>query len=344
MKKALKVKDTLDQRKKDHIVMALTSRVTLAQADGRFYYEPLLKSHPTSLTESPFLYGGKTLKHPIWVSSMTGGTAEAGVINKRLGQVCKEFGLGMGLGSCRIILDDNRYFKDFDIRKFTGDDVPLFANLGIAQVEQIHKADAWDKIDRLIKKLQADGLIIHINPLQEWLQPEGDPITQPPIATIKAALGQLKMPIIVKEVGQGMGPESLKALMKMPLEAIEFAALGGTNFSSLELQRQDGPRKNELENISRLGHSALDMVGFVNAIGSKPGQAIRCKKFIISGGITDFLDGYYLMHKINYPSIYGQASSFLSPARESYEALRSYVKTQIEGLTIAYNYLTVRND
>lgn len=342
MKIPSKAKEGLDQRKKDHIDLALSSQVSIAHADPRFYYEPLLSSHPSRQKASRILWAGKGLKYPIWVSSMTGGTAAAGVINKRLGKVCKEFGLGMGLGSCRIILDDIKYLKDFNIRRYTGNEVPLFANLGIAQMEAIHKEGSWEKVTRLIDRLDADGLIIHVNPLQELLQPEGDPILIPPIETIQSALLNLKVPIIIKEVGQGMGPSSLEALLQLPLEAIEFAALGGTNFSNLELKRQSSSRKQELNCLSQIGHSALEMTEFINNIGKVLGKNMKCKKFIVSGGVKDFLDGYYLIHKIKYPAIYGQASSFLQPARDSYQALTQYVKTQIEGLEAAYAYLQLR--
>ncbi|MEP7321422.1 MAG: isopentenyl-diphosphate delta-isomerase [Saprospiraceae bacterium] len=346
MKKSTSSKNSLEQRKKEHIELALQSRMGAMEADRRFYYEPLLQSHPLTSRVPAFMIAGKKMNYPIWVSSMTGGTSAASIINKRLAKVCKEFGLGMGLGSCRIILDQNHYFKDFDIRKDMGDDVPLFANLGIAQIEQIHQQDHWEKIYKMISRLNANGLIIHVNPLQEWLQPEGDRISELPIASIKAALQYLTLPIIVKEVGQGIGPESLKALMQLPLEAIEFAALGGTNFSVLELKRAGSylPKSSthHLSPFGKVGHTAHDMVDMVNRIGKTLGNKIKCRRFIISGGIENFLDGYYLVKKLHYPAVYGQASALLSPARKSYKDLYQYVKSQVDGLELAYNYLTIR--
>ncbi|MCC7017880.1 MAG: hypothetical protein IT564_11825, partial [Rhodospirillales bacterium] len=263
-----------DQRKKDHLDLALQSRMDALQADERFYYEPLLSGHPShsNIPETP--WDGKVLKNPIWISSMTGGTAEAAVINERLARICKAFGLGMGLGSCRILLDSDQYLSDFKVRKFMGDQ-PLYANLGIAQVEQILLQEAWDKIERLIERLEADGLIIHVNPLQEWLQPEGDPILHPPLQTIVSTLQNIKAPLIVKEVGQGMGPESLEALLKLPLAAIEFAALGGTNFSTLEMKRRPAGNTGEYDNLSRVGHTAGEMTRFVNEIVSRLGDQVK---------------------------------------------------------------------
>lgn len=331
----------LDQRKKDHIDMALSSQVDGVHADSRFYYEPLLAHHASLEIPTPFKIAGRQLLFPIWISSMTGGTAYAGQINRRLAGVCKEFGLGMGLGSCRIILQDDTYLEDFNMRPYIGNEAPLFANLGIAQIEQIIKENKWNSIYRLIEKLNADGLIIHVNPLQEWLQPEGDPITFNPIDCISLVVEKIKLPIIVKEVGQGMGPRSLKALLKLPLEAIEFAAIGGTNFSDLEIKRR-AKDASMYKGISHVGHTALEMVHFTNEIYKKNTSSIKCKKLIISGGIKDFLDGYYLMKKSTLPSIYGQASAFLKHAQQSEKALHEFVKDQIKGLELAYNYLTVK--
>jgi isopentenyl-diphosphate Delta-isomerase len=115
----------------------------------------------------------------MWVSSMTGGTKMAHTINHNLARACKEFRIGMGLGSCRKLLDDDTYFEDFNLRPIMGDDLPLFANLGIAQVEILLAENKLDQIKRLVEKLQADGLIIHINPLQEWMQPEGQQDSTP---------------------------------------------------------------------------------------------------------------------------------------------------------------------
>jgi len=330
------------KRKKDHIDLALKSQIAALDADCRFYYEPILSGHPAQNRIPETAWAGKILKNPIWVSSMTGGAKESGIINERLAKVCREFGLGMGLGSCRSLLESDQYLPDFNVRKSIGEDAPLFANLGIAQIEQIQGQNAWEKIEKMVKKLDADGLIIHVNPLQEWLQPEGDAIRNAPIVTIRSAIKNLRIPLIVKEVGQGLGPKSLEALMKLPLTGIEFAALGGTNFSNLELKRQNDLKRNEYEVISKIGHTAIEMIQYVNALRTQLNDKVRCKSFILSGGIKDFLDGYYLMHKLNFKSIYGQASGFLAPARKSYQALFDHVKAQVNGLQIAYTYLQVR--
>ena len=333
---------TASTRKQDHIELAFQSQVDEGKLDSRFYYEPLLSGHPKENALNPFQFLGKKLNAPIWVSSMTGGTEWAKTINQNLARACNEFGMGMGLGSCRSLIYNDETLSDFDVRSIIGEDLPLYANLGIAQLEQLIKQNELFLINSLLNKLKADGLIIHINPLQEWLQPEGDRFEIAPIETIKTIVEYADFPIIVKEVGQGMGYESLKALFQLPLEAIDFAANGGTNFAKLELLRSDKKKQDIYSKLALVGHSAEDMVDMTNQIIEELGEKRKCNQVIISGGIRSFLDGYYVINKLPLPSVYGQASGFLKHARGSYEELRDYVDAQIQGLQLANAFLKLR--
>ncbi len=325
-------------RKKDHIELAFESVV--ANQDQRFYYEPLFSGHPKGDLE-PVTFAGKQMKAPLWVSSMTGGTKEAGIINRNLAKACGQFGLGMGLGSCRIILKDDEFLPDFQLRKEMGD-FPLYANLGVAQIEELFDAGDQNRIVELIKRTETDGLIIHVNPLQEWLQPEGDIFRKSPLDIIKSTL-DLGIKVIVKEVGQGFGPESLEALMKLPLTAIDFGAHGGTNFSKLEMHRSDTMRHEAYDKVAAWGHSAEEMVGFYNKLTTEMNETNYGADIIISGGVRDFMDGYYHTQRINANAIYGQASAFLKHARGSYAELEEYVELQLNGLKLAHTYLRLRD-
>ena len=232
-------------------------------------------------------------------------------------------------------------FEDFDMREEIGE-MPLFANLGIAQVEELVGRNETGKITMLLDRLKADGLIVHVNPLQEWFQPEGDRLKKSPYKTISTLLSQIQRPVIVKEVGQGMGYHSLKALLELPLLAVEFGAFGGTNFAKLELMRDKDNNASLFEPLTRVGHDALDMTWMANLI-NRQGK-VRTKNLIISGGIQTFLDGYYLVCKSEIPAIYGQASSFLKYAREDYSQLKNYVMQQVKGLEMAYAYLKIREE
>ena len=329
-------------RKKDHIEMAFKSQVAQKDLDQRFYYEPLLSGHPDSNALAVTKFLGKKMKAPIWVSSMTGGTKEAFTINHNLARACKEFGLGMGLGSCRALLYGKERLADFDLRSIIGSDQPLYANLGIAQLEELVEKKSLARAEDLVALLQADGLIIHVNPFQEWLQPEGDHFKTSPLAVIEECLTAFSFPIIVKEVGQGMGPKSLAALMALPLAAIDFAASGGTNFALLELLRANEQAQEQFGPLAQQGHGALEMIGFVNDLLDNNKESVRCKEFIISGGVKTFLDGYFYTNQLNANCIYGQASGFLKHARGDYQELQEFVSAQIAGLSIANAFLTIR--
>jgi isopentenyl-diphosphate Delta-isomerase len=331
---------TAASRKQDHIALAFKSQVGLHQIDDRFYYEPMLSAHPKK-DKMSFQFLGKTMHAPVWVSSMTGGTQLARTINYNLARACQEFGMGMGLGSCRQLLYSNTYFEDFNVRKMIGNQ-PLYANLGIAQVEKMLFEGELDKIEQLVQKLEADGLIIHVNPLQEWLQPEGDHISRPPIDTISEFLQLTNLKVIVKEVGQGMGLQSLKALLQLPLEAVDFAASGGTNFALLELLRSDEMKQQSYQNLATVGHGIDEMVTLTNLLTSELGDKAKCKQVIISGGVKSFLDGYYYMSKLQLPSVYGQASVLLKYAKESYESLHQFLEMQLQGLALAQCFLKVK--
>ena len=334
----MKEDPTAASRKKDHIDLAFASRVEVAKLDPRFNYEPMLSAHPKAIAGYPKSFLNKQLQAPIWVSSMTGGTEKAKTINRNLAKACAEFGLGMGLGSCRSLLDSNDRIEDFAMRDFIGDQ-PFYANLGIAQLEELVNKGSLSIVNDMIQRLKADGLIIHVNPLQEWLQEEGDDIHASPLDTIKTVIKELDLSIIVKEVGQGMGPASLRELLKLPIDAIEFASSGGTNFSMLEMLRGCPQKKNAFEGFATIGHDAGNMIDIINTLIPEMGPEVNCRNFIISGGVQDYLDGYYLINALKHNAIYGQASGFLKHAQGDYEDLRQFVKLQIEGFTFASAYL-----
>ena len=323
------------QRKADHILMALQGQMN--QEDRRFYYEPLFGHHNFAEIDLSLEFLGKRFLAPLWVSSMTGGTQSAGAINTRLAKTVARFGLGMGLGSLRPLLEGRRSFSDFHVRPLLGPECCLLGNIGIIQVDELLQKNRLNHLLDLLHELQCDGIIVHINPLQEWYQPEGDILERSPLKILQDFLPRFQLPVVVKEVGQGMGPQSLKALMELPLAAIELSAFGGTNFSHIEYERSPAPRARPRDLIY-VGHGAQEMIQWIN----KAEGNIQCQQFIISGGIQSFLDGHYLMEKLRYSSLYGQASPLLKQATQSQKALDNYVESQIMGLKMAKSFLRVR--
>ncbi|MCO5260113.1 MAG: isopentenyl-diphosphate delta-isomerase [Crocinitomicaceae bacterium] len=334
-----KIAKQTESRKDSHLELALSSQNE--QIDTRFYYEPMMAAHPSDVEEWPVQIGTKILRFPIWISSMTGGTKKTNEINMRLANTAAKHGLGIGLGSSRIALENDKKINDFDIRPIIGRQLPFYLNFGIAQIEKMLEEKSTQSIVDLVGRLDADGVIIHVNPLQEWMQPEGDRIKKTPIETIQLFLKATQLSVIVKEVGQGFGYKSMKELMQLPLTAIEFAANGGTNFSKLELMRNQS-KSEFLMPFVQVGHSAEEMVLLNNSLIQELGNKVQCKTVIISGGIKNCLDGYYLLQSSKANAVYGQASEFLKHAKVSQEALDEFTKRQIEGLLLARTYLTLK--
>lgn len=333
--KKLPFSDELAERKGDHIELAKRARTLSSEIDLRFNYEPLFFSHPSSTDTWKTTFLGFEFDYPVWISSMTGGTDHAKNINENLARLCGEFKLGMGLGSCRSLLTDRSRLNEFAVKKFMKDS-PLFANIGIAQVEELVINHSESLIHEMVKMVEADGLIIHINPLQEWFQPEGDRYKLPPLETLKRFLEKSTYPVVIKEVGQGMGPRSLRALLELPIAAIELAAFGGTNFTLLENMR--GVKDETREAFIHVGHTAYEMVEILNALPT------RKKEIIISGGIKSVLDGFELKSKLKTNSVIGMASGFLAPALKDYETLRNYFLGQREALLTAKSLLELREE
>lgn len=337
--------DSLSTRKSDHLNLAVQAQVDATKVDTRFNYEPLLSAHPQDAiaeVEARFsqTWAGKTLRAPLWISSMTGGTKKAAEINIRLARVAGEFGLGMGLGSCRPLLESEESIKDFQLRPYLGAQSLFMANLGIAQVEQLIEDKELSRLEDLVGLLETDGLIVHVNPLQEWFQPEGDRLKKPALESIQTLLEKASFPVMVKEVGQGMGPASLRELMKLPLLAIDFGAFGGTNFSQLEVLRDQSQKMSPFVELARVGHTAEEMVYFVNELLAELDEQVKCRSFIISGGIQSSLQGFYLMEQLEASSVYGQAKAFLEAADRGEEELRVFVKDQLTLLAAGARFLS----
>ena len=178
---------------------------------------------------------GVELGAPLVVSAMTGGTAEATEINRRLARAAAGAGIALVLGSGRALLDDPGL-----LRTYVCDARPplLLANLGAAQVRA---ADGPERAERLVELLGADGLVVHLNPLQEAVQPEGQPDFSGVLDGIAACAARLApRPVVVKEVGFGLAGEDVALLRGAGVAAVDVAGAGGTNWALIEGRRGAG--------------------------------------------------------------------------------------------------------
>jgi isopentenyl-diphosphate delta-isomerase len=180
---------------------------------------------------------GRRLSAPILISCMTGGTPAARDINLRLARVAQLHGLAMGLGSGRALLESPDSIGTFDVRA-EAPDIVLFANIGAVQ---LNKGYTIAQCRRLVEMLRADALVLHLNPLQEALQPEGDTCFRGLLGQIAELCARAEFPIVVKEVGWGIGSGDVRRLFDAGVAAVDLAGAGGTSWSEVERYRIEEP-------------------------------------------------------------------------------------------------------
>jgi isopentenyl-diphosphate Delta-isomerase len=273
----------IEQRKADHIKINIEKDVRSALDTGlknyRFVHEALPEINLDDVDTSLNVFG-KLLKAPILVSSMTGGTEQAGTINLRLAEAAQSSGTAMGVGSQRAALEDPDQAKTFQVRKFAPD-ILLFANLGAVQ---LNYGFGIQECRRAVDMIGADALILHLNPLQEAVQAGGDTNFKGLAGKIEEICRKLEVPIIVKEVGWGISERTAKILENCGVSAIDVAGAGGTSWSQVEMHRATDEFTREL---------AATFVGWgiptVNAIMNVKKATPKMTVFA-SGGIKDGLD------------------------------------------------------
>ena len=227
----------IDQRKSDHIKINLEqdvrSALTTGLEDYHFVHEALPELDLDRIDTGLSLFG-KKLAVPILISSMTGGTEEAGQINQRLAEAAQEVGVAMGVGSQRAALEQPAQTPTFSITRKVAPDILLFANLGAVQLNYGYTVD---HCRRAVDMIAADALILHLNPLQEAVQDAGDTNFAGLAKKIEGICKKLEVPVIAKEVGWGISERTAKLLAGCGVSAIDVAGAGGTSWSQVEMHR-----------------------------------------------------------------------------------------------------------
>jgi isopentenyl-diphosphate delta-isomerase len=281
-----KLKATLtktQRRKKEHLELCLdTDAVSSLSGTGferyRFIHNALPELDIDELDLSTeFL--GKTLKAPILISSMTGGFDLARKINRNLAAAAQQLGLAMGVGSQRVALEEPSAQMSFQVRD-VAPDILLLGNLGAVQLNYGYTVE---HCRRAVAMIGADGLILHLNVLQEAVQPEGNRNFRGLTEKITAVCRELPVPVVAKEVGNGISIDVGRRLQEAGVKAIDVAGKGGTSWFAVEAQRAAKAGQPADKTFADWGIPSEEAVVTLR-------QALPNMPLVASGGIRSGLD------------------------------------------------------
>ena len=302
----------ISSRKTDHLRIVLEKDVVSRQLNGLGKYN----FHHCALPDLDFkeidtniFFVNKPMKIPLLISSMTGGTTKAAKLNQVLASAAQRHGIAMGVGSQRAGIEVPTLMATFKVRRFAPD-IPLFANLGAVQLNYSYGVEHCQKV---IDALEADALLLHLNPLQEVLQPEGNTNFSGLLSKIEKICQSLNVPVIVKEVGWGISAEVAAQLSSAGVAAIDVAGAGGTSWSEVEKYRHGD------EILQRIAGCFRDW-GIDTATSIKlVRKTVPRMAIIASGGITN---GIEIAKCIALgASMAGMARRFLQAANQSPDAV-----------------------
>lgn len=271
-------------RKDDHIRINLEEDVSFDRLDTgfaayRFIHEALPGLDLEQL-ETRVTFLGKPLAFPLLVASMTGGSDEAARINCVLAEAAQASGIGLGLGSIRAALEDAALAWTFQVRRYAPD-ILLLVNLGAVQLNYGYGVE---HCRRAVELVGADGLILHLNPLQEALQPEGQTRFAGLLPKIEQVCRALEVPVIVKEVGWGLSDRAARQLLEAGVSALDVAGAGGTSWSQVELYRsQDAGQRQVAAAFRDWGIPTAESLRLVRAVAPEI-------PLVASGGLRDGID------------------------------------------------------
>jgi isopentenyl-diphosphate delta-isomerase len=271
------------KRKKEHLEVCLeTEHVTSASGTGldryRFVHNALPELDFDEVDPST-VFLGKRLKAPILISSMTGGFDLARKVNRNLAAAAQELGIAMGVGSQRVAIEEPAAVDSFQVRD-VAPDILLLSNLGAVQLNYGYTVD---HCRRAVQMIRADALILHLNVLQEAVQAEGNRNFKGLVEKIAAVCRELEVPVVVKEVGNGISIDAALRLQRAGVAAIDVAGKGGTSWSAVEARR--AVQSGKLHNTSFLEWGIPTEEAIISVR-----QALPSMPLVASGGIRSGVD------------------------------------------------------
>lgn len=313
-------------RKADHIRINLEEDVRSGLTTGLERYHFIHQALPEldlAAVDTRMEWFGKTLAAPLLISSMTGGTDAAREINRTLAAAAQQTGIAMGLGSQRAAVEAPALAPTFQVRD-VAPDILLFANLGAVQFNYGYGVD---ECRRAVEMIGADALILHLNALQEAVQPEGDSNFSGLLRKIEAVCRALPVPVVGKEVGWGISEQAARQLASAGVAAIDVAGAGGTSWSQVEMHRA------KTESQKRVAAAFVDWgIPTADAIQNVR-RAAPNLPVIASGGLRDGVEAAKCIAL--GASLCGLASPFLKAAAISPEATAEVIAELTRELRIA---------
>jgi len=266
---------------------------------------------------------GRRLAAPFLISSMTGGTGAARDINRHLAQAAQALGLAMGVGSQRAAIERPELAETYKVRDLAPD-ILLFANMGAVQ---LNTGYGLDEARRAVEMIDADVLFLHLNPLQEAVQAEGDRNWRGLFDRIEKIVREIETPVAVKEVGNGINATVARRLADCGVAAIDIAGAGGTSWSEVEAHRQNDPASR------RIAHS---FAGWGNPTASALMEVVAAVPdlpIFASGGLRDGIDAAKAVRL--GATVAGAAAPMLGGATVTADAVRDELKVLIDEFRIA---------
>ncbi len=319
---------TLTQRKNDHLDIVLNGAAAgknsaTGFAHWRFEHCALPEINLDDISLQTSLFG-KTLNAPLLISSMTGGASRAKDINRHLAQAAQALGLAMGVGSQRVALESHENAGLTRELRQLAPDIPLLANVGAAQIAGPRGQDYARKA---VEMIDADALIIHLNPLQEALQHGGDRDWRGVLAAIASTVQALSVPVVVKEVGAGLSVSVARQLAEAGVAMLDVAGAGGTSWAAVEGERAATAQARAV--AMAFADWGIPTAESLCALH----QALPQVPLIASGGVGDGIDVAKALRL--GATLVGQAAGALKSATLSSEAVMAHFQVVIEQLRVA---------
>lgn len=318
----------LTQRKNDHLDIVLNPTQAVHKTrtgfeHWRFEHCALPELDLDSIDLGTSLFG-RAMQAPLLISSMTGGASRANDINRFLAEAAQTLGLAMGVGSQRVALESDANWGLTRELRTLAPDIPLLANLGAAQLTGQH---GIDYAKRAVEMVEADALIVHLNPLQEALQTGGDRDWRGILAAIERVTASLGTPVVVKEVGAGLSPTVARQLHESGVAMLDIAGAGGTSWAAVEGERASTPQK-------RAVAMAFATWGIPTAQAlCDVRKTLPSMPLIASGGINNGIDAAKAL--CLGADLVGQAAAALHSATTSLDAVIDHFQIVIEQLRVA---------